>query len=498
MLILTLCATILLAGSPNIAHNSDFTSIVGDLPRDYLLSGAARFEYAGYRDEFASKGVILDSAQSSGSVSQTLDIDRTQGKWITFRIRGKAEGGFAVGQDQLYLQMEFLGDHGKTYQDKVRRLIYREITRDRQDMAVNGDDHKSGAAVWRTYGLEELLPFAQTDAVRFTVGFENGQGTGKPYTRFMIDEFDVYQDTGSHEGKVDPADRIKIPAPNATSTDGMISLGGRWYYKPANGETVKLPLKVTEANSDRLFYKDDRLENPFEGNMTAWLRRGMKDEQGRVATVDRFIPDNVVLEFDGSDTFTIHAKNIPNHPTARFPDTYGTQGYNPNYIQEHDYAWRIPITPHLQSDPRPVDAQNTGMALPMGAIGVAINGVVFYNPFDAGMQDATGIMDRCCGHPSPDNRYHYHKYPICVNTPFLDKGDAHSPLIGFAFDGLPIYGPYESHGVMAKDSTDHPLNAFNAHYDAVRGWHYHVTPGKFPYVIGGFFATPQEDDLEGQ
>ena len=128
------------------------------------------------------------------------------------------------------------------------------------------------------------------------------------------------------------------------------------------------------------------------------------------------------------------------------------------------------------------------MALPMGAIGVAINGVVFYNPFDAGMQDASGIMDRCCGHPSPDNRYHYHKYPICVNTPFLDKGDAHSPIIGFAFDGLPIYGPYEAADVMAKDSKDHPLNRFNAHYDKQRGWHYHVTPGQFPYVIGGYFA----------
>jgi hypothetical protein len=106
-------------------------------------------------------------------------------------------------------------------------------------------------------------------------------------------------------------------------------------------------------------------------------------------------------------------------------------------------------------------------------------------------------MDRCCGHPSPDNRYHYHKYPICVNTPFVDKGETHSPIVGFAFDGLPIYGPYESADVMAKDSKDHPLNAFNAHYDAARGWHYHVTPGKFPYVIGGFFADQTARDRLG-
>jgi hypothetical protein len=104
------------------------------------------------------------------------------------------------------------------------------------------------------------------------------------------------------------------------------------------------------------------------------------------------------------------------------------------------------------------------------------------------MEDASSIMDRCCGHPSPDNRYHYHKYPICVNTPFVDKGNAHSPVIGFALDGLPVYGPYEEADVMARDSKTNPLNAFNAHYDAVRGWHYHVTPGKFPYIIGGYLA----------
>jgi hypothetical protein len=107
------------------------------------------------------------------------------------------------------------------------------------------------------------------------------------------------------------------------------------------------------------------------------------------------------------------------------------------------------------------------------------------------MNDASNIMDYCCGHPNPNNQYHYHKYPICVNTPFVDKGEGPSQVIGFAFDGLPIYGPYQEAGVMARDSTTNPLNAFNACYDDVRGWHYHVTPGKFPYLIGGYFAKAE-------
>ncbi len=100
--------------------------------------------------------------------------------------------------------------------------------------------------------------------------------------------------------------------------------------------------------------------------------------------------------------------------------------------------------------------------------------------------EAVSIMDRCCGHPSPDNRYHYHKYPVCVKTPFVDFGQEHSPVIGFALDGFPIYGPYVAKNLMAKDDKAHPLDAFNMRYDDERGWHYCVTPGKFPYVIGGF------------
>jgi hypothetical protein len=124
-----------------------------------------------------------------------------------------------------------------------------------------------------------------------------------------------------------------------------------------------------------------------------------------------------------------------------------------------------------------------------------VNGVVFFNPFDANSQDASNMMDRCCGHPAPDNTYHYHKYPICVNSPWADEGKEHSPLIGWAFDGFPIYGPFESAGVMAKDvKGSGALNDFNLHWDAERGWHYHATPGKFPYIIGGYWGTEDARD----
>ena len=126
----------------------------------------------------------------------------------------------------------------------------------------------------------------------------------------------------------------------------------------------------------------------------------------------------------------------------------------------------------------------------MGPIGLALNGVVFFNPFDHLLdEDAVWRLDRCCGHPSPNSMYHYHKYPVCVKSPWTDDGEDHSPLIGFAFDGYPVYGPYESEGVLAKDLKNNSLNDFNIHRDEDRGWHYHVTPGRFPHIIGGYWGV---------
>jgi len=470
-------------------------------PKHFEYSGAARWVLVGYRDEITSAGITLESfadkSKPEGSVSQMVrGIDQSKGKWLRFTFRGLAEEGFEVADDQLFIKLQFFAKNGEVGRDAAQRLIYREVLKERRELDVNGNHGRAGAAVWRTYELEELLPFPEVDTVRLVVGFKNGTAKSARHSAFFVDDFSLTQFKRSTRGLVDPSDdRKAASAFEAPLETGLVALGGRWFYQPAPGETVSMgadkrltgKLTVTEANADRLFYRDTRLMNPFAGNMTSWLRKGHLDLAGKLVTEDRPLPDSVTLTFDGSDSLVVRAKNIPNHPTARFPDTYGTQGYNPSYIQEHDATYYLPLTP----TPNPGAATVTpteNQALPMGAIGVAVNGVVFYNPFDAGMRDASSIMDRCCGHPSPDNRYHYHKYPICVNTPFVDKGVEHSPVIGFAFDGIPVYGPYEAAGLMAKDAKNNALNAYNAHQDSVRGWHYHVTPGRFPYLIGGYFG----------
>ena len=189
------------------------------------------------------------------------------------------------------------------------------------------------------------------------------------------------------------------------------------------------------------------------------------------------------------DAIVMQSQGYPNHPTADFPNSG-----NPNSIRVQEFTFRLPLEPRLAP-------QIT--RLPMGPIGVALNGVVFFNPFEqGGMNAVEGYsevwLDSCCGHPQQTGVYHYHKYPTCVKSPFPDDGTRHSPVIGFAFDGFPIHGPYESEGVMAKDvEGSRALDACNGHSDVDRGYHYHVTPGRFPYVIGGYRGVPEASNNRG-
>ena len=180
--------------------------------------------------------------------------------------------------------------------------------------------------------------------------------------------------------------------------------------------------------------------------------------------------DNVRVT-ETADARVVRSDGMPDHPTAEFPNEN-----NPNAIRRQGYTFYLPHRPQRAQKPTP---------LPMGPIGVAVNGVPFYNPYNAEGQDAVSglyaeVFDSCCGHPDQMGRYHYHKYPTCLKTPFRDQPGKHSPLIGYAFDGYAIYGPQGEGGKPPAD-----LDVCNGHEDAARGYHYH-TSAKFPYLIGAY------------
>lgn len=108
------------------------------------------------------------------------------------------------------------------------------------------------------------------------------------------------------------------------------------------------------------------------------------------------------------------------------------------------YRFRLPLTP----------TPNTGtpVAVPGGTLGLWINGTNIHPAKDASSYNNQGAwftdavvnegvgFDDCNGHPDISSIYHTHVNPDCL----YDRRDStrHSPIIGWAMDGYPVYGAY--------------------------------------------------------
>ncbi len=339
----------------------------GKSPADYKLQGDVEWTWCGREGEFTDAGVALLSGQDldgdgkrAGSVSQTItDFQRGAGKWFRFSIRGLAEVTFQVKDkaSDLFMRAEFYGNGGTNSFDVVTQELYPLVELNRRDMAVNGDYFKNGGAVWKTYALDFRLPFNEIDTLKLVVGFKNGTAASERESEFYVTDFSLI-------AIPPPADAPKVvktekgPMPSLKS---LIPLGGRWFYQPENGMSQRpAALVVNAKNAERLYYMDAELSNPFAQNMTAWLRKGYLDLKGQLVTKDQFVPDNVVLEFKDGKELVVHSRNLPNHPTAKFPDPYGNG--NPNSIQEVDRTYYLPLAPVRDAAARAMDETNSNRA----------------------------------------------------------------------------------------------------------------------------------------
>jgi hypothetical protein len=136
------------------------------------------------------------------------------------------------------------------------------------------------------------------------------------------------------------------------------------------------------------------------------------------------------------------------------------------------------------------------------------------------------IMDDCQGHTGPNGDYHYHAALVqCLTQDGQDTQP--SPIVGYSFDGFPIYGPYEcsdtdctsvielksswdktgdpttyawDNHACTKDSCANPsgeyLDQCNGHVGPNGDYHYHATLPKneatytgFPYLLGCYHGV---------
>ena len=149
-----------------------------------------------------------------------------------------------------------------------------------------------------------------------------------------------------------------------------------------------------------------------------------------------------------------------------------------------------------------------------GVVGIALNGVpIVHHHVDAvtGRQgDMTMQFDSCGGHGGHDHKYHLHLPPICLlkslNGTVPGRSDwwlaphpeaqwparasawgNRSPLVGWALDGFPIFGPYDpetgelqlSHDTGCSEMSE--LDECNGKTLAGGQYAYFITP-TYPYV----------------
>jgi hypothetical protein len=219
-------------------------------------------------------------------------------------------------------------------------------------------------------------------------------------------------------------------------------------------------------------------------------------------TVRTTLTSSVSCKVDG-DSLVISSTGIPAHNVGDFPMHTSTTGEghpdNPNAIQQQAHIWAIPVNP-VKKAGKPASIINDFSALPMGPIGFALNGVPFFNLYnkfrlDAVSRNSSGyeVMDLCHGHPDRRGVYHYH-YQIQSDGCLFGVSGAQinvtvgkrSPKIGYALDGIPIYGPV---GEGDKVPTD--LDECNGRFDTeLNQYIYHTTDRTIPYVIGCYRYKP--------
>lgn len=175
-----------------------------------------------------------------------------------------------------------------------------------------------------------------------------------------------------------------------------------------------------------------------------------------IPIVDATLANVQQVSYNATNVY-VNATGIPSYITGPYAIGAVAVALNNNYVI------KLPLNP----------VKNTGteIAVGMGSIAVFINGTVAYSNRDAATYNNAGQwhqnavyfensgFDCAHGHPGPMTAdYHVHQNPTAFNFSLMPTSSVcnmyladglyvpdstqHSPLIGFASDGFPIYGAY--------------------------------------------------------
>ncbi len=178
-----------------------------------------------------------------------------------------------------------------------------------------------------------------------------------------------------------------------------------------------------------------------------------------------------------SDTHaTLTSDTYPDHELMT-----GIIGTNEQVPVPAEYRAPIILNTEFSSTPLTRDA----------ALGVAVNGVPIYDYTGGGEMSIsdlahhqaqhdtlqTGQLDVCGGHAGRGDDYHYHVTPTCMIEQMANAGPG--AIIGWAFDGFPIYGDSNPDGTVVSEGA---LDVCNGQADETFGYRYHTSEAA-PYII---------------
>lgn len=166
----------------------------------------------------------------------------------------------------------------------------------------------------------------------------------------------------------------------------------------------------------------------------------------------------------------VRANALPNHLVGPFPN----RG-NPHAIAEQNYAFTLPARPQVQPQITWLHHSAAMQGAPNQPFGIALNGVLFdpgtaefwngdralgWNYEALGGAVALGL-DEHHAHVQPNGAYHYHGLPKPVLDQLALAPNQHSPLVGWAADGFPIYA---LRGHANPDDASSPIKTLRSSY----------------------------------
>jgi hypothetical protein len=220
------------------------------------------------------------------------------------------------------------------------------------------------------------------------------------------------------------------------------------------------------------------------------------------ATAHAGLPAPAVHAACTGEALTVRSNGIPG---------FAVEPVTPAPLAPQEHRFRLPLHPKLPAVHRPLPL--------LGPVGVTVTGLPLFGPNLAeepedeafGDAIANGHVDACLGNTGPEGDYHFHGLVSSCLAKEAKAGQP-SPLLGYAFDGFPIYGPagcadaactrvvefssgWERTGDPRTDVwsayryTEKPgpttLDRCNGRLGPDGTYRYHAT-ATFPYVLGCF------------